>query len=123
MSWAKLDDRLDSHPKFIRAWRRSPAAVGLWTFGLTYSSRHALAGFVPEEALLLLDADPADVDVLVEVGLWEQENGGHRIHDFADFNPTEDLRAKRAEAGRRGGRASGKVRRQKAAGKQARADA
>lgn len=124
MSWSKLDDRLDSHPKFLRLWSSSPAAVGLWTFGLTYSARHALAGFVPEEALLLWRADQGDAELLVSVGLWETAEGGWRIHDFADYNPSADLRKKRAEAGRKGGKASGKTRRDRSSGlKQSEANA
>lgn len=119
MAWAKLDDRLDSHPKIIRAWRREPAALGLWTLGLTYTSRHALDGFVPEAAVLLWAPPSEAVETLVDEGLWlpTDADAGYMIHDFSDYNPTGDAREIKREAGRAGGIASGEARRRKARAK------
>lgn len=114
MSWGKLDDRLDTHPKMLRVWLADPAAIGLWTFGLTYASRNC-PGVVPVQAVALWLPDPERraglTGILEGAGLWERNGDGWTIHDFADYNPSEELRAKRAEAGRKGGLASGRRRR------------
>ncbi len=119
MAWVKLDDQFFSHPKVQRAGRD---ARDLYLAGLTYCARGRTDGAIPQEALRLLAA-MADIDgwqtaaaKLVEVGLWEPTQGGYMVHDYLDYNPTreriEEVRKARAEAGSRGGLASGASRTQ-----------
>lgn len=85
-------------------WRvRRPGADGIeevWRLGLS-------CGDNDED----LDSDFVAA-LLVEAELWETVDGGYQIHDYADYQPTredaDDLSAKRAEAGSRGGRAKRK---------------
>jgi hypothetical protein len=47
---------------------------------------------------------------LVDASLWDETPGGWRFHDFDHIYTPEDLATKRAEAGRKGGLASGRTR-------------
>lgn len=114
MAWARLDDGFGDHPKVLDLIdtldeMAGAAAIGLWTLALAYAHgtmRTAkVPGFVPRSFVRRACVPASLGDRLVDVGLWEQADGGWLIHDFGDYLPSEELRAKRAEAGRRGARA------------------
>lgn len=88
MPWAKLDDGFTDHPKIIDA---GPLAGWLYVCGLTYSARLLTDGFIPQgQVRKLADVDNA-MDLaarLLEVGLWERTDGGFRIHDYLEYNPS-----------------------------------
>jgi hypothetical protein len=123
MAWVKLDDGFADHPKVAQA---GPLAGWLYVKALVYCGRYLTDGFIPRAvALGLVDWDTWGVQTdkpvlnaklaraLVELGLWEEEAGGYRVHDYLDCNPSADevrarreqLLAKRREAGAKGGRA------------------
>lgn len=97
MSWGRIDDRLDDHPKF--AGITLPAA-GLWLLCQPQALRRG-DGLVPDgipqrfAGVMASDA----IAELVTRGLWETVDLGWRYHDFHDYS---SLREKRAEAGRQG---------------------
>lgn len=118
MTWFKVDDSLHSHPKAMAA---SLAALGLWAVAGSWSSDHLTDGFVPDHMIPLLTRGTDKLsEELVAAGLWKRTRGGYLFHqwhedgDGSKRNPTKkevvDNRSKRAEAGRRGGLASGKSR-------------
>ena len=119
MPWLKIDDRFDTHPKTLAVWTRSRAAVALDVFAMTYASRHSTDGHVPAAAVMLWLPDEAErteaIAVLVDVGRWRETADGYEVVDFLDYNPTAaqtaERRARRAAAGRKGGKASGESRR------------
>jgi hypothetical protein len=81
-----------------------------------YSARNLTNGKVPTEALEFLARDADAIALrLVDLGLWDQVEGGYYIVDFLKTNPTADeveaRRMARAEAGRLGGLRSGESRR------------
>lgn len=112
MTWFKVDDSFHAHPKVLAT---DADALGLWVVAGAWSSAHLTDGFVPGHALsrLLPDSD-ALARKLVAAGLWKRSKGGYQFHDWSDFQPSanevKSMRQKRAEAGRRGGMASGKTR-------------
>lgn len=89
MPWFKIDDSAHSHPKFIRAGN---AALGLWMRCGSYSAQHLLEGFVPKDIVKPFKGTPAQVQKLINAGLWHSEghdckkcpqpSGGYMIHDF-----------------------------------------
>ena len=120
--WIKLDDQWIDHPKIIRAGRDGRDT---WLASITWCSKWRTDGYFPPEALPTLVA-MAGVDVaswqnssnlpdvcqalatrLLEVGLWEFDGQKYKVHDFEDFQPTEERKEAvseaRREAGRRGG--------------------
>jgi hypothetical protein len=79
-------------------------------------------GFVPRSVVRQFDPKLRTVGFLVDAGLWVEtaDNGepGWQFHDWSDIQLTREeiaqFRRSKAEAGRRGGRRSGEVRRSKA---------
>jgi hypothetical protein len=116
MPWIKLDDGIALHPKFTTI---GAEASWFWVCGLSYSARYLTDGFIPENTLGVLGIGKRykkHVAALVSVGLWDIVEGGYRIHDYHDYQPSKDdieqRREYRREAGRIGGQRSGDVRRE-----------
>lgn len=120
MAWLRIDDTVPEHRKMLQA---GPAACWLWVCGIAYCQRQLTDGFIPEVALPMLGVGSRVkklADALVTAGLFECADGGYRIHDYHDHNATRDeamerrqeLRRKRAAAGRQGGLRSGEARRE-----------
>lgn len=130
--WFKVDDKFHLGPKGRRLLRGNPAkrrdchAGGLWLFaGCWCMNTESADGFIPSDELDAFDDEWERLATeLVEADLWEvaDDNGekGYRFHDWPDWQPIFELKAKRAEAGRIGGLASAKKRAQ---GKQKQASA
>ena len=114
MAWFKVDDRLHDHRK-IRA--AGPTAMGVWLMAGSWSAANLTDGFIPA-AILPRWGRQRDATRLVQVGLWhdDEQDGekGWRFHQWGEYQPTraEKLaeREVKAEAGRRGGLASGRCR-------------
>lgn len=128
MAWVRVDDSFYDHRKFAEA---GPLGVAQYVAALAYCNRNLTDGFVPRSAArrlldwegitwnlvgngLFANADEADgIDIsehLVACGLFEEAEGGFRIHDYHDYQPTAEevnkdrdlLSSKRSEAGRKG---------------------
>lgn len=102
--WVKIDDGFYDHPKVVAA---GGLGTALFVCALSYSARHLTDGFIPAaQVRRLVDVeDPGEVAArLVEVGLWEEGEGGYWIHDYLDYNPSAaevgERRAKRARGQR-----------------------
>lgn len=97
-----MDDGYASHPKVIALGEWEPFGVSLNDAALCWSSRHSTDGLVPDAvvptlrswsrgALLKRNVRALDVaEQLVAVGLWERVDGGYRIHDYLDYNPSRE---------------------------------
>lgn len=110
MTWVKLDDGFTDHPKVIglsdRAFRAHVRAM-------CYCARFSPGvGSIPTAVLRSLGATGQVVTELTTAELWDDTTTGLYIHDFAEYHPKPNSEA-RAEAGRRGGMASGEARRSK----------
>lgn len=109
MTWVKIDDQFQDHPKFLDV---SLAGIGLWTAGLAYCSRYLTDGLIVTSAARRLGATSKLTAELVAAGLWEAVDGGWLIHDYTDYNPpatrVRDTREKRRTSGHKGGIARAK---------------
>jgi len=108
MSWANLDDRLHAHPK-VRKLQRIPfagaEAFGIWTWCLSWCR-----SFRPDDGLVVIEDVALDwnadkihmaevFDLLLSVGLVDAvEPGKVVIHDWADWQMTQQVRAGKARA-------------------------
>jgi hypothetical protein len=106
MSWAKLDDAMGEHRKITRALRKNRSAVALHFLGILHCSRYLTDGFVEEE--FVEEALPpreraGAVAVLLEQHLWVPADGGYRIHDYLEHNPSRSkvLAQRRSDADRK----------------------
>lgn len=105
MPWFKVDENLLTHPKFMGL---SDGAVALWLRAGVWSASALTNGEVPHHALrILAERGDDSAGELMERGLWERSRNGYRFHDWNDYQPSpehvEEVRAKRREAGRKGG--------------------
>lgn len=107
MAWAKIDDGWWCHPKTMQL---TVSASGLWALALSWSC-HQRRDVVPRRFLAMVDAHDEHAKELVDVGLWHETPEGWRIHNWADYQE-RTLSEKRADAGRKGGKASGQARRE-----------
>ncbi len=102
MVWIRIDDQIAHHPKFFEV---GPVASWLWVCGNGYCNKYLTDGFIPTAALKALGNVPNPVKHardLVRVGLWDDADGGYRVHDFHDYNPTAaDVKEKREKDRRR----------------------
>lgn len=123
MPWGKLDDKIRNHPKVLQAGLE---AFGFFCGSISYSSEFGTDGYIARSAIgACFPGTPerkalALAQRLVEAGLWEAVAGGEggwRIHDFLDWNLSaeefEELRKKKAGAGRLGGQKSAQARKAK----------
>ncbi len=100
MSWVRLDDQFAHHPKVLRA---GPTASFLWIACIAYCQKFLTDGFVPCRAIATL-ADvpdhPAQVELLLFVGLLEQVDQGFQVHDYLEFNESAESVKRRREQDR-----------------------
>lgn len=100
MTWIRLEDTFDQHPKTRMA---GAAAIYLHVAALCYSSRCLTDGFV-DAALLSgmagFSRPQAEKHAarLVEVGLWEKAPNGYWIHDYLEYNRSKQAVQKERDA-------------------------
>jgi hypothetical protein len=107
MSYAPLDDHFDEHPKLVSL---DAAEMGVIACAITYATRNLSDGRVPRvwPERRFGRQGPKLVKHLVDLGIWSvRPDGDFEIVGFLDHNPSRaDVlakRAKRAEAGSKGG--------------------
>lgn len=100
MSWVKVDDHMPRHPKWLSLGKDRLMCQGVWLDGMCYSSAYLTDGFVPKAALER--GSERYAERLVSAGLWDREQGGYRIHDYHDYQPTREqvLASRRKNADR-----------------------
>lgn len=87
MTWAKVDDRLHSHPK---AQSAGPAAMGLWVLAMSHCMAYLTDGNVTRKTVeSLVGSDGVSMaNRLVAVGLWEHVGEDFRFHDWHGYQPS-----------------------------------
>jgi hypothetical protein len=116
MPWVRFDDRFPTHRKVRRL---SDAAFRLHVSAIHWCAEHLTDGHVPADELDLVSdvRDPKAAVAELEPKLWEPLEDGWLIHDFLEYQPSaaevRSTRAKRADAGRLGGKRSAEARRSK----------
>lgn len=122
-TFAKLSAKLYLNVK-VRSFAAEHAqAAFLWVLAITYAVDRKSDGYVEDFALkTFLGGTDDDIAALADAGFIEPADGGWMIHDFlksqVSSGEQDDLRAKRAAAGRIGGKKSGAARTAQANAKQ-----
>jgi hypothetical protein len=91
MAWFKVDDKLHSHKKIVRAGD----AMALWVIAGSWCADQLTDGFVPDYMAARLVPGGADMaDRLVDAGLWVPDvcdgDEGFRFKDWDEYQPTRD---------------------------------
>lgn len=104
--WARLDDALIDHRKIFIAGdllgkNGAAIALGFYAVGLMWSNKHLTDGFIPDAVVKNfqhVDNPLTVAGALAKAELLDKVEGGFRIHDFHDHNPTaEAIKKKRRE--------------------------
>lgn len=106
MTWIRVDDHFADHPKVMALGAERLAGLGLWHVAASYCARYLTDGFVPA-AHVQAHAPKRLIRKLVNVGLFDEVDGGYRLHDWLKYNPSRDqveqAIAKKRAAGQAGG--------------------
>ena len=92
-----LDDRMPTHPKFMRAAQLLGPPEGharaflLYVLGLGYARQYLTNGHIPvtfPQGVGLISAPENVVKALCDprVKLWRKVDDGYEIHDYLDWN-------------------------------------
>lgn len=102
MSWAKFDDMFPWHRKVRRL---SDAAFRLHTTSIMFASKDETDGVITLEdidEMPSIKSRDKSIPDLVQRGLWEVVEGGWKVHDYLDYNPSAEHQARaRAAAAER----------------------
>lgn len=93
MGWVALDDGFFANPKILQAGH---AAAGLYAMGLSYCGKYLTDGFIP--SAWLIGTPKKLVTQLVDVGLWDQVEGGYFFPDYEEYNPSREKVEERRQA-------------------------
>lgn len=102
MTWYKVDDKLHSHKKAIKAGD----AMALWVMAGSWAADQLSDGFVPDYVVLRMFPAQGEkwAERLVEVGLWETAkhdgDDGWAFHQWDDHQPTRSEVESKREAER-----------------------
>lgn len=89
--WVKLDDHFAGHPKIQRL---SDAAFRLHVEAMCYAGLHESDGWLP---VRVVSHRRRQVAELLHAGLWSKDQEGYQIHDWSDWNGTQEQRQQRRE--------------------------
>lgn len=107
MTWVKLDDSHQDHPKVAPL---SDRAYRLWVRSIAHSNRFGLDGDITASQIRQVSgaimARKRHQNELVVAGLWHETDTGMAIHDISDYQPTrktpDEISKVRSEAGKKG---------------------
>lgn len=107
MTWVRLDDGFETHPKVVRAGNEG---AGIYCRILAHCGRHLTDGKIVSEVAVAIAGTRAKVDRLVDVGLLDNlHDGRYLVRDFLDYNPSADEVEGQREAKRKAGQAGGRA--------------
>lgn len=89
MPWVRIDDTFPEHPKVEMI---GPLAGWLHVCALCYCNRNLTDGFIPSPRVSkLADIPKVSIHVrsLIEAGLWLEEDGGYRISNYLEYQPSK----------------------------------
>lgn len=97
MSWVRLDDGAPGHRKIVGL---SDAAFRLWIVGLTYCNQQANDGRFSAASARILTGYLASPELgrgaiaeLCTAGLWAETADGYEVHDYLEYQPSQEERA------------------------------
>lgn len=74
------------HQKAVKARNAEPGSISLWLFANCWCRNHRRQGFIPREKALELGTE-AEIQALVDSGLWLEVDDGYQFNDWAQWNP------------------------------------
>jgi hypothetical protein len=101
LPWVRMDSQWPHNPKFLMLVERKKfKAITVYWGAVAWSGAQGLNGYLPSHALPMIHGTKREADDLMEVGLWDMAQAGWDIHDWADYQPSNEEHAKRSERAR-----------------------
>jgi len=85
-----ISNQFHLHPKVIQARRIEPGSIGLWLLAHCWCRAHRGKGVIPKTQAKELGSQ-SEIQTLVDVGLWVEQDDAYLFHDWDGWNP-EDTR-------------------------------
>lgn len=103
LPWIRLDTHMADHPKVLELVAdKAFQAIAAYHFALGYCGKHGTDGYISKAALPFVHARLSDAQKLVAAGLWELAPGGWVVHDWGDFQVSDEASQKRRERAQKG---------------------
>lgn len=102
LSWVRVQSALSRNHKVLTLLpqKGGDRALNVFIFGLGYCAEQRNDGFIPEGALGLFHGNARSAQLLSEVGMWDEVKGGWDVHDYAEYQPTDDEAKARSDRAR-----------------------
>lgn len=98
LRWVRLDTGFPSNPKVLElAHQGRHRAIAVYLCGLAYAGSQGNEGWIPEYALPHIHGTKREARYLVDIGLWIARPRGWTIHDWLDYQPSNDVVRERTE--------------------------
>jgi hypothetical protein len=97
LPWIRLDTSMPDNPKVLGLLTEKDGhrAAFVWISCMAYAGKHGTDGFVPREALSRVNGRSSDMDLLVSHGFLKESAGGWSIHDWDEFQVSNDEQRQR----------------------------
>lgn len=83
---SRIDKTFYRHPKAVKARAAEPGSISLWLFSNCWCRNHRRQGVIPVEEALALGSE-AEIQALVDAGLWRRVGDDYVFKDWQDWNP------------------------------------
>ena len=83
---SRIDKRFYKHPKAVAAREKEPGAISVWLFCNCWCRDHRAQGVIPKDVALEFGTE-AELQALVECGLFDEDFDSYEFHDWRDWNP------------------------------------
>lgn len=107
LTWVRVQAALARNHKVLALLpqKGGDRALNVFIFGLGYCAEQGNSGFIPEGAPGLFHGSPRSAQLLVEVGMWDVVEGGWDVHDYAEYQPTDEAAKARSEKAKKAAKA------------------
>jgi len=104
LPWIRLDTAMFDNPKVLDLTEDGDhRAVVLHLTSMCFAGAHGTSGHVPRNVLRRLGGTRADAVKLVKAGLWEMDADGYRIHDWDEYQMSDQESKGRRMRAKKGG--------------------
>lgn len=103
LNWVRVDAALPRNHKTLSLLpeKGGDRALLLFIFGLGYCAEQGVDGFIPTAAIGVLHGTPKHADMLVAAGFWDAIPGGWNVHDYAEYQPSDEESKARSDKARK----------------------
>lgn len=102
LSWSRLDVTIATNHKTLTllGLRGGDHAMLVYLFSHGYCISQGTDGFVPRAALGTFHGSAKDAAMLVDVGFWDEADGGWDVHDWHEYQPSSEETNRRSQRAR-----------------------